>query len=338
MSDAADAAKIDPKQTHKVAEFKHTSPLLTCRFDPAGGHVFASAQDFSIQRWALADGKVTPLAGHESWVWSLAFHPTGTTLYSAGYDGRLIFWNAASETPEPQSTIEAHDGWVRAVAVSPDGNLVATCGNDHLVKLWNAADGRHVDTLAGHAHHVYNVAFDPVRPVLVSGDLHGEVREWDIATGEQTRSFDAAPLWKYDGGFKADIGGIRSIAYSADGKHLGCGGITEVSNAFAGIGTPMIVVFNVETGEKVQSLMTAKKFRGKATGVYFHPEGFIIGATSGHDGGHLLFYKLPEAKEFHDLKLTDSARAMDVHPDQKRVATAEPSGMMRIWQMTAKSG
>ena len=337
MSDATDTPKIEPQQTHQVAEFKHGSPLLTCRFDPSGQFVFASAQDFSIQRWDLAAGKVTPLSGHESWVWNLAFHPSGSTLYSVGYDGRLIFWDATSEAPKPQHTIEAHDGWVRAVAVSPDGNLLATCGNDHLVKLWDATDGRHVDTLAGHAHHVYNVAFDPVRPVLISGDLKGVVCEWDLASGEELRQFDAAPLWKYDQGFGADIGGIRSIAISTDGKHLGCGGISEVSNAFAGIGTPLVLVFDLATGEKVQSLVTTKKFRGKTTGLFFHPEGFVVGASSGHDGGHLLFWKLAEPKEFFDLKLPDSARGMDLHADRTRVATADPGGMVRIWQMTAKA-
>ena len=243
MSEATATPVIAPEQTHQVAEFKHESPLLACRFDPTGKFVFASAQDFSIQRWELASGKKTSLVGHGSWVWTLAFHPTAGTLYSGGYDGKLIFWEAAAETPTPARTIDAHNGWVRAVAVSPDGNLLATSGNDNLVKLWNAADGTLVDVLTGHAHHVYNVAFHPRLPIVVSGDLKGVIRAWDIATGEELRQFDAAALWKYDEGFGADIGGVRSMAFSGDGRHLACGGITEVSNAFAGIGTPLVVVF-----------------------------------------------------------------------------------------------
>lgn len=337
MTTPTDGPKIEPQQTHQVAEFKQASPLLACRFDPSGQFVFASAHDFSIQRWHLATGKVTPLVGHESWVWSLAFHPSASTLYSGGYDGRLIFWDATAETPSPQRTIAAHDGWVRAVAVSPDGNLLATVGNDRLVKLWQAADGAHVDTLVGHAHHVYNVAFHPTRPVLVSADLKGIVREWDLASGEELRQLDASTLWKYDAGFGADIGGARSIAFGGDGKHLACGGITEVSNAFAGIGTPLVVVFDFEKGEKVQSLVTTKKFRGTATGLFFHPEGFVIGSTSGHDGGHLLFWKLDAPGEFFDLKLPDLARDLDLHRDLARLATAEPDGHVRVWQMTAKA-
>ncbi|MGD9720654.1 MAG: WD40 repeat domain-containing protein [Pirellulales bacterium] len=338
MNAPAESLKIEPQQTHQVAEFKYASPLLACRLHPSGQFVFASAQDFSIQRWSLADGKATPLAGHESWVWSLACHPSGSTLYSAGYDGKLIFWEATAEAPKPARTIAAHEGWVRAVAVSPDGNLLATCGNDNLVRLWNAADGQLVDVFAGHAHHVYNVAFHPSLPVVVSGDLKGVVRAWDLATSEETRQFDAAALWKYDAGFGADIGGVRSMAFSADGVHLACGGITEVSNAFAGIGEPLVVVFNFHSGEKVQSLASTKKFRGTATGVFFHRDGFVAGSTSGHDGGHLLFWKLDGPTEFFDFKMPDSARGMDLHADQMRVATSEPDGAVHIWQMTAKPG
>ncbi len=337
MNPAIDVSKIDPAQTHQAGEFKYQAPLLTCRFDPSGQHVFATSEDFSIQRWNLADGKVTPLAGHQSWVWSLAFHPSGSTLYSGGYDGRLIFWDASAAAPAPARTIAAHDGWVRAVAVSPDGNLLATAGNDNLVKIWNAADGAHVLSCVGHENHVYNVAFHPTRPVIISGDLKGVVREWDIASGEELRQFDGSTLWKYDKGFGADIGGVRSIAIGADGQHLACGGITEVSNAFAGIGTPLVVVFELEKGEKIQSFMTTKKFRGVTTGVFFHPQGFVIGSTSGHDGGHLLFWKLDAAAEFFALKLPDSARGLDLHRDLARLATCGQDGKVYLWQMTPKA-
>jgi hypothetical protein len=83
--------------------------------------------------------------------------------------------------------------------------------------------------LAGHANHVYNVAFTSDGARLVSGDLKGNIRDWDLATGEQLRTLDGAALWKYDPGFGADIGGVRGIDFSPDGKLLACGGITEVT-------------------------------------------------------------------------------------------------------------
>ena len=66
-------AQAVPAQTRLLQEFKHTSPLVGCRFDPTGRFVFAGAQDNSIQRWDLATGKKTALVGHKSWVRALAF-------------------------------------------------------------------------------------------------------------------------------------------------------------------------------------------------------------------------------------------------------------------------
>ena len=46
----------------------------------------------------------------------------------------------------------------------PTARRWPSCGNDHLVKLWSVADGKLLSrTGAGHAGHVYNVAFHPGR-------------------------------------------------------------------------------------------------------------------------------------------------------------------------------
>ena len=58
----AETKPAEPQQTHAIGEFKHTSPLLSCRFDPSGQFVFATAYDNTIQRWQLSSGKATPLA------------------------------------------------------------------------------------------------------------------------------------------------------------------------------------------------------------------------------------------------------------------------------------
>ncbi len=338
MNDAeknATPAPVEPEKTHAAGEWKYTSPLLSCRFDPSGQFVFCSAQDNTIQRWNIATGEAVPLVGHDSWVRALAFHPSGSHLYSGGYDGVVIWWDVSSAAPEPQRTVAAHDGWVRAVATSPDGKQLATCGNDRLVKLWNTEDGSLVDVLTGHQCHVYNVLFHPDGRRLVSGDLKGEVREWDLATGEQLRTLDAAALWKYDKGFRADIGGVRGIDFSADAALLACGGITDVSNAFAGIGNPMVVVFDYEPGEKKQQLVTSKKLRGTIWNVRFHPTGFLIGAAGGHEGGHLLFWKVDAANEFFDLKLPNICYDFDLHPDRQRLVTSHEDNALRLWTMSA---
>ena len=305
--------------------------------DPSGQFVFASAYDNSIQRWHLASGKATSLTGHESWVRALAFHPSGSHLYSGGYDGRLIFWETSAEAPQPVKSIEAHDGWLRAVAVSPDGRQLATCGNDNLVKLWKAEDGTLEDVLAGHNNHVYNVTYHADGARLVSGDLKGELREWDLATSEQLRTLDGSSLWIYDKGFRADIGGVRGIDFSSDCGLLACGGITGVTNAFAGVGFPMVVVFDYASSAKKTEHISSKKVQGPIWNVRFVGDRMLVGGLGGNGGGHLLFWRVGEAGEFFDFKLPRTCRDLDLHADGLRLATTHDDGQLRLWQMTAKA-
>src|SRR5262249_55650229 len=159
-------------------------------------------QDNTVQRWDLATDRRVAFTGHRSWIRALAFQ--GEQLFSGDYTGKIMIWPTHDETPAPVQGIDAHRGWVRALAVSPDGKLLASCGNDNLVKLWLTADGSLVRALAGHEHHVYNVAFHPSGDHLVSADLHGVIRHWDVESGTQDRTMDCSVLFRYDPTFRAD--------------------------------------------------------------------------------------------------------------------------------------
>src|SRR5438270_11402714 len=107
------APQIDPTKTNVVLECKHNRPLVACRFDPQQRFVFFGAEDNEAHRLEIATKAVASLKAHDSWVRALGCSPSGEQLYSGGYDGRLIWWPAAAEKPEPIRVIEAHHGWVR---------------------------------------------------------------------------------------------------------------------------------------------------------------------------------------------------------------------------------
>ncbi len=240
---------VDPAQTHLTQEFKHASPLFGCRFDATGEFVFAGA------------GKKTALVGHNSWLRGLACTKE-KLLFSGGYDGKILTWLAAFDHPTPANTFDAHTGWVRALAVSPDGKLLASCGNDNLVKIWSTSDGKLVRELPGHDSHVYNLAFHPAGEFLASADLKGTIKVWDVAKGTWQRDLDVKVLHKYDESFRADHGGARGMAFNADGTLLACAGITEVSNAFAGVGKPLIVQLDWQTGKQKLLQKPRENFQG----------------------------------------------------------------------------
>lgn len=353
----------DPTAARLEREFKHPRPLIGCRFDPSGRFLFASSEDDTIQRFDLWTGAKVAFEGQKAWVRGLAFvanptsgsgeleawerrranlhavagfageslpppKPAPFTLISGDYHGKLVWWQGDADAPKPLRTVEAHKGWVRAVAVGPDGKLVASCGNDNAVRLWKAEDGSPVRTLEGHASHVYNVVFHPDGKRLASCDLKGVVKDWDVQTGTSDRELDAKILWKYDPGFMADIGGARGMAFSPDGKQLACSGITNVSNAFAGVGNPAVVSFDWKAG-KATVLKPKDAFQGTAWGVAYHPAGFTI-AAGGGSGGRVWFWK-DDATSVHMLTVPTGARDMALAASGERFAVAAANGSVYVY-------
>ena len=114
---------IDPTKTHQTLEYKHGRPLLAVRYAADGKAIYFSAENTPPQRLIPGvDGgepTVCPLeGGHDSWVKSMAVLPDDRGVVTAGYDGRLVWFEGAGETPQMVRVIAAHDGWVRSVAAS----------------------------------------------------------------------------------------------------------------------------------------------------------------------------------------------------------------------------
>ncbi len=327
-------AVVDPVKTHQIAEFKHEHPLTTLRVDATSRYVASGAQDLDVQLWKLDDGTRHTLKGHNSWVRSIDFSADGNQLYTACWAGVVKMWDLSHDIPEMARSIQTHQGSTRWVRVSPDGKRLATCGNDLLVKVWNIDDGKLEQQFEGHQRHVYGVDFHPNGKHLVSQDLMGVVLIWDLSSGEKQRTIDASMMTGYDKKFAADMGGARDIQFSADGSLLASAGITKVTNSFAGIQDPIIVIFDWKTGKAIRQLRAADKFKGIAWGIRFHPQGFTIGAGAEKSGkGQLWFYRSEKEESFHTFEMKSAARALDLVGDH-RLAVAHADGYVRLYQMT----
>lgn len=332
-------SKIEPEKVHLELEHKHTRPLTACHWDSLGRYVFFGAEDNAVHRFDVANKTAVPLAAHDSWVRALGSSPSGEQLFSGGYDGRLVWWPAAAEKPEPIRVVDAHQGWIRELAVSPVGEMFASCGNDNLVKLWNAADGSLLHEFSGHESHVYNVAFAPDGQTLVSCDHHANLKVWDLKAGKLQRDLGVAEaLYIYDKSFRAHIGGARSMNFRSDGQQLAVGGITKVTNAFAGIGEAAVVLLEMESGKVALQLEAKEKVHGTAWGIAHHPQGLWIGLAGGGGGGWFYFWKeAGEPQEVFKMKLKTDARGMSLAADDTRVAVAHVDMHLRIYALTEKT-
>ena len=351
---ATTSAPIDPAKTRQVAEFKHEKPLTTCRIDPTGKFVVAGAEDLHLYRWDLESGEKTVLAGHESWVRSMDFSHDGKWLYTAGWDGQLRWWETGADSPSSTRTVQAHQGFARWVNTSPCGKWLVTCGNDKLVRVWDAATGEKLAEMAGHQRHPYAVVFHPHDGQLVSQDLMGDVRVWNVSATAQVAAIDASVMTGYDNKFAADMGGARDMQFDSAGSTLASAGITNVVNSFAGVQDPIVVLVDWKTKAVTHHLIPNESATGIAWGVRFHPAGFIVGAVARQNGrGLLLFWRpsstapgsseqvvaeaaekeTPQIKPFHTLELDKCARGLDLTPDARRLAIPHSDGHVRVYEL-----
>ncbi len=67
---------------------------------------------------------------------SLAYSPDGRMLAAGTSDGRIVFWDTATNLELAQ--IQAHQAAVTRLAYSPDGSALASAGKDGQVNLWRA--------------------------------------------------------------------------------------------------------------------------------------------------------------------------------------------------------
>ncbi|GAB4140435.1 MAG: hypothetical protein Tsb009_09750 [Planctomycetaceae bacterium] len=330
--------KPEPKAVHLIKTFKHDRPMWSCRFDPSGTYVFGGAHDAGLHRWNLSSGEKVTFKGHRSWIRRFAFHPNDSILVSGGYSGGVLWWETeANASAKPMRKIDAHRGYVRAVALSPNGQFLATGGNDLVVRIWDANSGKLVKELSGHKRHVYNIAFHPDGKHLVTGDLMGVLKKWEVGTWKPVFDFQGTDiLVGWDRKFQSDCGGIRGIDFSPDGKTLAIAGITEVSNAFAGIGKPTVVLFDWQTGKRLRVMKPKTKITGHCWGVKWHRSGEFLVGVCGSSSGYLCFFKPNETASFHDYKLPSVAYDVDIHPDGLRIAVALYNKSIGIYDLSPK--
>jgi WD40 repeat protein len=301
-------ATANPDTIKQVRTVKLPGDLLSVARLPGKDELFVGGADGKIHHLDLSVAKPEPAtwAAHASYVSGLV--TDGQHLISAGWDRKLSWWNAA--TRAPVRTVEnAHKKWIRHLAVTPDGRTAASVGDDMVCRLWDAATAKPGHQLRGHAemtpHHfpskLYTCAFSADGKHLATGDHVGRIVVWETATGKQATAFDAPAFyhWDFDRN-NHSAGGIRSLAFSPDGKQLAAGGIENKDVAII-IGNPLVQVFDWRKGQKTHEFRVGTNFVFE--NLRFHHAGaWLMGAAGGvQAAAKLVFFDLEQKKVLRDV-------------------------------------
>jgi WD40 repeat protein len=268
--------------------------------------VYVGSSDFKVHEIDLAEAKPTdtPLGAHDSYVTGVVL--AGKALVSGSYDGKLIWWDLDKRSAA--RTVDAHPKWIRGLAISPDGSTIASVADDMVCRLWDATTGKKLHDLRGHpektpthfASMLYVAAFSADGKHLATGDRIGTVLIWETATGKQVGKVDASGLWTWDGTQRnRSIGGVRSLAFSADGKTLAAGGVGKIGNVDSLAGPLRVEVFDWAAGKQTHVFQQGNN--GLINFLAFHPKDEWLMAVGGGDNS-ILFFDLKTKKTLHQMK------------------------------------
>ena len=292
------------------------TPLMTLKgsrahkirieFSPNGTRLACGRGLKDIAIYNVATGQqMRILKGHQAGVRSVAYRFDGKRLASASSDGTVKVWDMRrSGGYKTLLTFEGHSAPVMDVAFSPDGTRVASAGQDKTVFIWNAKTGEIAHALKEHLAIVDSVNFSPDGKHLATLSHDARVRIWDTLSGQET--------------LRVDSNFARSVSFSSDSKR------------FATADKENIVVFDVETGDKLQTLVghSSRVFAGPI----YNREGTKIASYS--VDGTVKVWDAASGKALRTLKgHQDQVACLAFHPDGTRLATSDLVNKTKIWSV-----
>ncbi len=119
------------------------------------------------------------LKGHRGVVSSLVFSPDGKILASGGDGEKINLWDLETLNIHQKLTVDRN--YTRSIAFSTDGKILASRGSRRIY-CWEVTTGKQISSWSGRSTFM-SIHFSPNDRILVSGNNNGEVKLWDVYSG-----------------------------------------------------------------------------------------------------------------------------------------------------------
>jgi WD40 repeat protein/tRNA A-37 threonylcarbamoyl transferase component Bud32 len=286
-------------------------------FSHDGSQIAAACGDGQIRIWNRRTGELAKLAGHEGYVYSVAFNPADESrLASSGNDGFVRIWDLTSRRESlsrPLIGVKIYAvGMAYCVSFSPDGQLVAAVSEAGTVQVWNAATGNPVHRLEGHEFQASCVAFSRDGRLLATGSWAGPVRLWDLQSGRLLKKFQL-PEHRYP---------IACLSFSPDplGRYLAAGDFDT----------------RVDVWDTANETIH-RQLRGHSgfiSGLAFHPHDARRLASAGEDR-EVRIWDVPSGRAvMHLAGHIDTCSCLAFSPNGRLLASASYDRTIRLWDAT----
>ena len=317
-------------KTEKVKEIALPTAVLALDATPDGKTLFAACQDGGIFMTEAEEAKPELLGSHDSYASGVALIGDGKTLISGGYDG-VLQWHDLTERKTIRK-VKAHDFWSWDVDVSSDGLLVASATGRYeaggykyepaperepSVKVFDAKTGE-LRRRFSHVPPVQAVAFTPDARHVAAGNLMGEIRVWDLATGKQVSEWSTPDLTSW-GIIKSHhyLGGVFAMTFHPDGEELYVCGMGPMRDPMAGNGVQRWQRFAWRDGKKLDETHEGESGQGLMEALAFHPSKklFVMAGRLFQGQWNLAFFDIASGKNLHAIdakhRITDARFSRD---------------------------
>ena len=307
----------------------HTQWMKAATFFQDSSTLVSVAFNGEITFWdlKLSQKPTVHTAAHRDLLSSLAFSPDGTKFASVGAEGSVIFESAAGHpfstwrsdhlvrlmdvsTGNELATLKFSSG-IEHLTFSPDGKTVVFAGLGE-IRLWQTETGDElsiplVDWEADITNipHLTAFAFSPDGATLVSGSDQGEIRAWNVATGEALAVITKPAEHE-------NLEYISALRFSPDGTLLAAGSHNHVH------------LWEVNSGHKLLSVSTEHK-RGKME-FQSYPEPLLFS----RDGTVLVNGLQHGVIQLWDVTTGDRIAVLDGHTQKVETLVFSPDGKMLV--------
>ncbi|HEX2687795.1 MAG TPA: WD40 repeat domain-containing protein [Kofleriaceae bacterium] len=321
--------------------------MWSAAFSPDGRQI-VTTDDAGARIWDAQTNGLLFTLGHGDTVYHAVYSADSARLVTAGGDGTVRIWSAASGTLLRELRHDGKPLRYYTVALSPDGKRIAAIDIAGAVtNAWDATSGAMLAELRNDAWgspsiafsatgawlatsggndvrvfdastwqkaltiagpHIRTLSFEPTGARLATGSADGDASIWEVPSGTRTRHL-------------REIGDpVNGIAFSPDGQLVA-----------AGTGGGTVQVWRATTGA-FQSQFNA--MRGRVLTVEFDPTSRLVVAAG--DKGEVVVANtvlgMPETtlEGAHGL-----ITAAHFAPTSRRIIGASGDGTARVWDATS---
>ena len=175
---------------HPTSTWATPGVQMCLEYMPANGLLYSGGTDGDVHSWRVSDRKmVSTLSGHTDICMSLAVLKKLNYLASGSLDKTVSIWD--SYTNERLLHLHGHKKGILDLTYSPEYRLLVSCGFEHDALVWSPFVKNLVFRLRGHHGALVGVHCVENTPELITADVKGVFKLWDVRKFECVQTFSA---------------------------------------------------------------------------------------------------------------------------------------------------